>query len=198
MKQDVQHKAATIANNLRKAERQLATEERRNLRQLDKVEQMQKGLAEDAQQARDSLTQTERLKQRAQANFEAADKENAEEKRKHEQQVAQLEQLLATLQQELGQSKAENAKLKAQVQSSRSQDQERLRQPGGNPEAAALAKALKDARAKAATLSQEARQELGLKAAALQRFAQAESQGASQRQTHARQLRDQEAERKAL
>ena len=47
LKQDVQHKAATIANNLKKAERQLAADENRNLRQLDKVEQMQKNLAED-------------------------------------------------------------------------------------------------------------------------------------------------------
>jgi hypothetical protein len=46
---------------------------------------MQKNLAEDFQQVRDSLDQTERLKQRAQANFEAVDKENGDERRKHEQ-----------------------------------------------------------------------------------------------------------------
>jgi len=83
----VQHKAATIANNLKKAERQLAADENRNLRQLDKVEQMQKNLAEDFQQVRDSLDQTERLKQRAQANFEAVEKENFEDKKKYEQQI---------------------------------------------------------------------------------------------------------------
>jgi len=45
---------------------------------------MQKTLAEDFQNVKDSLGQTDKLKQRSIANFEAVDKENTEERKKYE------------------------------------------------------------------------------------------------------------------
>lgn len=84
MKTDVQYKMAIIVNNLKKSERQLMNEENRNVRQLDKVEHMQKTLAEDFQNVKDSLDQSEKLKQRAIANFDTIDRENQEEKKKYE------------------------------------------------------------------------------------------------------------------
>lgn len=160
---------------------------------------MQKNLAEDFQQVRDSLDQTERLKQRAQANFEAVEKENFEDKKKYEQQITQLEQLLGKLQQELSQSKNENAKLKSQVQTTRKQDQENLRlNASSNPETAAIEKAIKDNRAKVNGIEQEVRQELSLKEKALSRFDQIDNQFKGQRQNNEKQLRDQENERRVL
>ena len=83
MKTDVAYKVAIVVNNLKKSERLLINEENRNLRQLDKVEHMQKTLAEDYQNVKDSLDQTDKLKTRAQANFDAIEKENTEEKLKY-------------------------------------------------------------------------------------------------------------------
>ena len=50
---------------------------------MDKVEHMQKTLAEDYQNVKDSLDLTDKLKTRAQANFDAIEKENTEEKLKY-------------------------------------------------------------------------------------------------------------------
>jgi hypothetical protein len=61
MKQDVAHNVATIANNLKKSEKQLIIDERRNIRHLEKVEHMQKTLTEDYHNVKDSLDETERL-----------------------------------------------------------------------------------------------------------------------------------------
>ena len=44
MKVDVNYKVAKIANDLKKSERLLITDENRNLRQIDKLEHMQKSL----------------------------------------------------------------------------------------------------------------------------------------------------------
>lgn len=84
MKTDVAYKVAIVVNNLKKSERLLVADENRNIRQLEKVEHMQKTLAEDFLNVKDSLDATDKLKQRAQANFDAIEKENQEEKRKYE------------------------------------------------------------------------------------------------------------------
>ena len=55
------------------------TEERKNLRYLERVGAMQRALADDHQNVKDSLRHTERLKERAHANFEIIDGENREE-----------------------------------------------------------------------------------------------------------------------
>ena len=62
MKADVNNKMSTIVNNLKKSERQLITEGSKNLRQLDKLEHMQKNLAEDLTNVKESLEQTDKLK----------------------------------------------------------------------------------------------------------------------------------------
>ena len=41
---DVNYKVAKIANDLKKSERLIITDENRNLRQIDKLEHMQKNL----------------------------------------------------------------------------------------------------------------------------------------------------------
>jgi hypothetical protein len=84
MKTDVTYKVAVIVNNLKKSEKLLINDENRNIRQLDKVEHMQKTLQEDFQNVKDSLEATEKLKQRAVQNFEAVEKENADDKKKLE------------------------------------------------------------------------------------------------------------------
>jgi hypothetical protein len=55
MKTDVSYKVAIVVNNLKKSERLLINDENRNIRQLDKVEHMQKTLAEDYQNVKESL-----------------------------------------------------------------------------------------------------------------------------------------------
>jgi hypothetical protein len=47
MKLDVNYKVAKIVNDLKKSERLLINDENRNLRQIDKLEHMQKALQED-------------------------------------------------------------------------------------------------------------------------------------------------------
>jgi hypothetical protein len=84
MKTDVTYKVAIIVNNLKKSEKLLINDENRNIRQLDKVEHMQKTLQEDFQNVKDSLEATEKLKQRAVQNFEAVEKENTDDKKKLE------------------------------------------------------------------------------------------------------------------
>lgn len=84
MKSDVGFKMASILNNLKKSERQLINDENRNLRQLDKLEYMQKSLAEDCTNVKDSVEATDKLRQRAVSNFDAIDKENQDEKKKLE------------------------------------------------------------------------------------------------------------------
>ena len=42
------YKVAIVVNNLKKSERMLVADENRNIRQLEKVEHMQKTLAEDS------------------------------------------------------------------------------------------------------------------------------------------------------
>jgi hypothetical protein len=84
MKADIYNKMSTIVNNLKKSERALVTEENRNLRQLDKLEHMQKGLSEDFTNVKESLEMTDKLKQRAIANFDAIERENLEEQKKLE------------------------------------------------------------------------------------------------------------------
>jgi hypothetical protein len=70
MKAEIFNKVQIITNNLRKSERLLINDENRNIRQLEKVEHMQKTLVEDFQNVKESLEQTDRLKERAAANFE--------------------------------------------------------------------------------------------------------------------------------
>ncbi len=79
MRDDTLHKVYTIANNLTKTERQIFSDERKNLRYLERVGAMQRALIEDHQSVSDSLKQTERLKERAKKNFDIIDKENQEE-----------------------------------------------------------------------------------------------------------------------
>ena len=50
-------------------------EENRSLRQLDKVEHMQRNLAEDYTNVKESLEQTDKLKKRAIDNFETVENE---------------------------------------------------------------------------------------------------------------------------
>lgn len=87
MKQDIAHNVATIANNLKKSEKQLIIDEKRNIRHLEKVEHMQKTLAEDFNNVKLSLEETEKLQKRAIANFETIDQENQEEQKKLDLQV---------------------------------------------------------------------------------------------------------------
>lgn len=47
MKTDIQYKMSALVNNLKKNESHLLNEENRNMRQLEKVETMQKTLTED-------------------------------------------------------------------------------------------------------------------------------------------------------
>ena len=47
MKTDVLHKVSTLTVNLKKREKLIIQEDLRNVRQVDKVEHMQKALAED-------------------------------------------------------------------------------------------------------------------------------------------------------
>ena len=70
------------------------TEERKNLRYLERVGAMQRALADDHQNVKDSLRHTERLKERAHANFEIIDGENREEQGASERQLRQMEELL--------------------------------------------------------------------------------------------------------
>lgn len=84
MKTDITYKMSTILNTLKKDQRQIMGDENRNLRQLDKIEHMQKALHEDYSAVQISLEAADKLKQRTTLNFEAIEKENAEEKKKME------------------------------------------------------------------------------------------------------------------
>ena len=55
MKGDINHKMSTLINNLKKNEKQIINDENRNLRHLEKVEHMQRTLAEDYQNVKESL-----------------------------------------------------------------------------------------------------------------------------------------------
>ena len=88
------HKMETNLNNLRKDQKQIITDENRNMRQLDKIEHMQKALAEDFTSVKASLEATDKLKQRASQNFEAIDKENIDDKKKLESAIQALEKTL--------------------------------------------------------------------------------------------------------
>jgi DNA-directed RNA polymerase subunit F len=47
MKTDINYKMTSLINNLKKNEKQIISDENRNLRHLEKVEHMQRTLAED-------------------------------------------------------------------------------------------------------------------------------------------------------
>ena len=76
MKQDVNYKVSTILNNVKKNQRQILTDENKHIRQLDKIEHMQKSLAEDFSFQKETLSASDTLKERTNANFEVIDKEN--------------------------------------------------------------------------------------------------------------------------
>ena len=62
MKSDITHKMLTNINNLRKNNKQVIQEDQRSVRQLDKIEFLQKTLAEDCAHVKEQLDTAERLK----------------------------------------------------------------------------------------------------------------------------------------
>ena len=114
--EDMQYKFAAILQTVHTKQKIMIQEEDRNLRQLDKIEIMQKSLIEDFQSQKDTLEVADKLKQRTMDNFNTIEKENLEEKSSLQNLISSNEDMLKRLQVELDKSQKDTVKLKQDIQ----------------------------------------------------------------------------------